>query len=107
MRENKHTDPPWLKDLRSKVKSRLRKQGATQAGLAWHLGISPKHVCQLLNGTVTGSPEMLDRLARSVGLQIVLAEGDKAPSIPGRRTSHRRKPRENDPSFLEALKEES
>jgi transcriptional regulator with XRE-family HTH domain len=91
-------DPPWLRDLRSKVKARLRAQGATQAGLAWHLGITEKHVSQLLTGKVDGTPEMLDRLARSVGLRITLADADSAPSIPGRR-----KPREPDPTFLAAI----
>jgi transcriptional regulator with XRE-family HTH domain len=98
-------EPPWLRDLRNKVRARLRAQGATQAGLAWHLGITEKHVSQLLTGKVDGTPEMLDRLARSVGLRITLAEADTKPSIPGRRTSRRRKPREPDPSFLAALKD--
>ena len=87
-------DPPWLIDLRRKVKARLRQQGATQVGLAWHLGITPKHVNQLLQGTVTGTPEMLDRLARAVGIEITLADAESRPSLPTRRTSHRRKPRE-------------
>jgi transcriptional regulator with XRE-family HTH domain len=90
----KPPDPPWLIDLRRKAKARLRAQGATQAGLAWHLGITEKHVCQLLTGKVVGTPEMLDRLARAVGIQITLADAEDAPSLPGRRTSHRRKPRE-------------
>lgn len=87
----KPADPPWLIDLRRKVRARLRAQGATQAGLAWHLGITEKHVSQLLSGTVTGTPEMLDRLARAVGLKITLADNGPAPSLPGRRTSRRRK----------------
>ena len=91
-------DPPWLRDLRSKVKARLRAQGATQAGLAWHLGITEKHMSQLLTGKVDGTPEMIDRLARSVGLRITLTEGDAAPSIPGRRTSRRRKLRDGEVS---------
>lgn len=86
----KPTDPLWVRDLRNKVRARLRAQGATQVGLAWHLGITPKHMTQLLTGTVTGTPGMLDRLARSVGLKIVLAEGDPAPSLPSRRTSRGR-----------------
>ena len=98
-------DPPWLRELRNKVKARLRAQGATQAGLAWHLGITEKHVSQLLTGKVDGTPEMLDRLARSVGLRITLTEGDTKPSIPGRRTSRRRKPREPDPTFLAAIED--
>ena len=88
-------DPPWLLDLRRKVKMRLRAQGATQAGLAWHMGITEKHICQLLNGTVTGTPDMLDRLAAAVGLRIAIVNSDgPAPSLPGRRQPRRRKPRE-------------
>ena len=99
----KPTDPLWVRDLRNKVRARLRQQGATQAGLAWHLGITPKHMTQLLTGAVTGTPEMLDALARSVGLKIILAEGDTAPTLPRRRTSRRRKLREADPTFEEAI----
>jgi len=88
-------DPPWVRDLRLKVRARLRRQRATQAGLAWHLGITPKHMSQLLNGVVTGTPDMLDRLAAAVGLRIVLAEAEgPVPSLPGRRPPRRRKPRE-------------
>lgn len=88
-------DPPWLADLRNKVRARLRKQGATQAGLAWHLGITPKHMCQLLTGKVQGTPEMLDRMATAVGLRIELADTEEpAPPLPRRRPSRRRKPRE-------------
>jgi transcriptional regulator with XRE-family HTH domain len=98
-------DPPWLRDLRNKVRTRLRAQGATQAGLAWHLGITPKHMSQLLTGKVDGTPEMLDRLARSVGLRIMLADADSAPSLPSRRTPRRGKLREAGPAALAATED--
>jgi hypothetical protein len=44
---------------------------------------------------------MLDRLARSAGLNIT-AEGDAAPSLPTRRTS-RRRPRETGPASEETI----
>lgn len=79
------TDPAWLTDLRGKVTAHLRAQGATQGGLAYHLGITPKHVCQLLSGKVTGSPEMLDQLAAACGLRILIGQSpDPAPVLPGR-----------------------
>lgn len=76
----------WLRDLRCKVRARLRAQGATQAGLAWHLGISEKHVSQLLTGKVAGSPEMLERIAAAAGLRIALTDADgPVPVLPRRR----------------------
>lgn len=43
-------DAQWVSVLRTEVKTRLRQQRATQAGLASHLGITEKHVSQLLSG---------------------------------------------------------
>jgi transcriptional regulator with XRE-family HTH domain len=88
---------PWLLDLRNKVRARLRAQGATQAGLAWHLGITEKHVSQLLTGQVTGSPEMLDRIAAAAGLRIAIVDAEApAPVLPRRRPGSGRRgvPRE-------------
>lgn len=77
---------PWLLDLCRQVKDRLRAQGATQAGLAWYLGITEKHLCQLLAGKVGGSPEMLGRLAAAVGLRIAIEDAPGPPPVlPGRR----------------------
>ena len=89
---------PWLRDLRNKVRARLRAQGSTQAGLAWHLGLSEKHVSQLLTGKVVGSPEMLDRIAASVGLRIAVVDAEgPAPVLPRRRPNRGRRgaPRED------------
>lgn len=86
------TGSPWLRDLRNKVRARLRAQGSTQAGLAWHLGLSEKHVSQLLTGKVVGSPEMLDRIAAAAGLRIVVTDAEgPAPVLPRRRPNKGRR----------------
>lgn len=80
------TRSPWLLELRREVKARLRGQGATQASLARYLGITEKHLSQLLTGRTDGSPEMLDRLAAAVGLRIVIADAPGPGAVlPGRR----------------------
>jgi transcriptional regulator with XRE-family HTH domain len=97
------TGSPWLRDLRCKVRARLRAQGATQAGLAWYLGITEKHVSQLLTGKVDGSTEMLGRLAAAVGLRITIADAAGPwPVLPGRRKHHR--PRHDAPGYEQVVK---
>ena len=71
---------PWLQHLRDEVRARLRARRATQAALARHLGISPKHLSQVLNGAVTGSPELHDRMAQAVGLRIAIVVTDLEPA---------------------------
>jgi len=96
------TCPPWLLNLRREVKARLREQGATQAGLAWYLGITEKHVCEFLAGHVGGSPEMLDRIAAAVGLRIAI-EDDPGPRpvLPGRRKHVRE--RHDEPGYEQVV----
>jgi transcriptional regulator with XRE-family HTH domain len=89
--------PPWLRHLRSEVRTRIRARNATQASLAAALGITPKHLSQVLTGTVVGSPQLLDRIAGAVGLRIVImATGrDPVPLAPdrrGRRSGRREAP---------------
>ncbi len=71
--------PPWLGRLRGEVLRHIRAQGSTQAALAAHLGITPKHMSQVLTGRVNGSPEMIDRIAGAVGLRIALVAGEGEP----------------------------
>jgi transcriptional regulator with XRE-family HTH domain len=75
--------PPWLRQLRAEVLLRVKAQHSTQAALAARVGISRKHLSQVLSGRVKGSPELLDRIARAVGLRIavVIAE-DEPPALP-------------------------
>jgi transcriptional regulator with XRE-family HTH domain len=76
----------WVQQLRGEVRARLKGQRATQLGLAERLGITPKHLNQMLTGKVTGSPEMLERMARAVGLQIViLDDGSLVPPVLAKR----------------------
>lgn len=71
--------PPWLRHLRAEVRTRIRARHATQASLAGWLGITPKHLSQVLTGTATGSPDLLDRIAGAVGLRIVIMDTGREP----------------------------
>jgi transcriptional regulator with XRE-family HTH domain len=79
--------PPWLKHLRAEVRARVRARNGTQASLAAAIGITPKHLSQVLTGKVAGSPQLLDRIAGAVGLRIVImATGrDPVPLTPDQR----------------------
>jgi transcriptional regulator with XRE-family HTH domain len=73
-------DVPWLRHLRAEVRARLEARHATQASLAAHLGISPKHVNQILSGKVIGSPDLLARMAEAMGMQIAIVITDREPA---------------------------
>ena len=51
----------------------------TQASLAGHLGITPKHVNQVLSGKIVGSPDLLTRMAEAVGLGIAIVVTGREP----------------------------
>jgi transcriptional regulator with XRE-family HTH domain len=74
------TDAPWLRHLRAEVRARLKARHVTQASLAAHLGISSKHLNQILIGKVTGSPDLLARLAEAMGMQIAIVITDREPA---------------------------
>jgi transcriptional regulator with XRE-family HTH domain len=69
----------WLDHLRRGVLTNIRAQKSTQAALAAHLGVSPKHMSQILTGKVNGSPEMLERIAEAAGLHIAVVVGENDP----------------------------
>lgn len=71
--------PPWLARLRTEVLRHIRAQGSTQAALAAHLGITEKHMSQVLTGRINGSPQLIDRIAAAVGLRIALVAGEGEP----------------------------
>lgn len=73
-------DAPWLRHLRAEVRARLEARRVTQASLAEHLGITPKHVNQVLSGKVTGSPDLLARMAEAMGMQIAIVITDREPA---------------------------
>jgi transcriptional regulator with XRE-family HTH domain len=62
--------PAWLDLLRDEVVIRLRLHGITQRQLAAHVGLSEKYLSQLLTGCATGSPYLIDKIARAMGLEI-------------------------------------
>lgn len=72
-------DTPWLRHLRAEVRARLQARHATQASLAAHLGISAKHLNQVLIGKVIGSPDLLARMAEAVGLEITVVDTGREP----------------------------
>ena len=72
----------WVRDLRTKVRMRLRDQGVPQAVLASHLGITQKHMSDVLNGKADGSPNLLASVAASVGLRIAVVDSDEGPLLP-------------------------
>ncbi len=74
------SDAPWLRHLRAEVRSRLEARHATQASLADHLGISAKHLNQVLGGHTSGSPALLSRIAEAVGLQIAIVVTGREPA---------------------------
>lgn len=85
-------DSLWLDQLRAEVLRRIKAQRSTQAALAAHLGISPKHMSQVLTGKVVGTPQMLDRIAEAVGLRIAIVVGEAEPvELP--RAAYRGRPR--------------
>ena len=56
--------------VKARIKAELRADGCTQKDLAWYLGLSEKHVSQMLTGRVTGTLQLLDDMARAVGLTL-------------------------------------
>ena len=68
-RKRKPLDAPgYLADLKSAIRAELNADGCTQKDLAWYLGLTEKHVSQVLTGKVTGRFEVLERMAAAVGL---------------------------------------
>lgn len=73
----------WIADLREQVAARLKEHGVTQVALADHLGITAKHMNQILHGIVVGAnPLLLERMAAAVGLRIAVADsGEPVPPL--------------------------
>jgi transcriptional regulator with XRE-family HTH domain len=89
----------WLQVLRSEVRARLKKQHATQISLAKYLGISPKHLSQILTGEVNCSPGVFTRMAEAMGLQIVIVDAGMEPV---KLAEDQRKYKSGRPSRIEA-----
>jgi len=57
------------------ITERLDAIGWSQADLAREMGVTQKHINQMLNGKATGSPGMLDFVAFTLGFEwVVTAE---------------------------------
>ena len=56
--------------VKEAIRRALRADGATQADLARHLGVSQKHVSQVLSGKVPGSPAFIEAMAEACGLAL-------------------------------------
>jgi transcriptional regulator with XRE-family HTH domain len=59
-----------LADIKAAIRAELKADGMTQADLAAYMGVSPKHVSQVLTGKVTGSMAFVERMASAVGLSL-------------------------------------
>lgn len=66
-----------LADLKRAIRDELRADGCTQKDLARYLGITEKHVSQVLTGKVAGHLGMLERMAAAVGLSVTCARGER------------------------------
>lgn len=73
-------DDPWG-TARAAITLELDRRGMRQVALAAALGLSPKHVNQVLTGAVT-SPAALTRIARHLGLTFTLAPTDPRQDTP-------------------------
>jgi len=58
----------YLASLKSAIRDELRADGCSQKDLAWFLGVSQKHVSNVLSGRVPGRFELVERMAAAVGL---------------------------------------
>lgn len=71
------SDTGPLADLKAAIRAELRADGATQADLARHMGLSEKHVSQVLSGKATGSMRMLEEMAAAVGLSVAVGRDER------------------------------
>ena len=57
-------------DLKAAIRAELEADGCSQKDLAGYLGLSEKHVSQVLTGQVIGTLWMLEKMAAAVGLSV-------------------------------------
>lgn len=65
----------FLAALKTAIRDELDASGCSQKDLATHLGMSEKHVSQVLTGKVTGTFGTLERMASAVGLTLGFRRG--------------------------------
>jgi len=66
----------WLTEVKARIKVELRKDGCTQKDLAGYLGLTEKHVSQILTGKVQGSHAVIESMARAVGVSLTVGVPD-------------------------------
>jgi transcriptional regulator with XRE-family HTH domain len=59
-----------LAAIKAAIRRELKADGCTQKDLARYLGISEKHMSQVLTGAVTGHLPLIERMAHAVGLTL-------------------------------------
>jgi transcriptional regulator with XRE-family HTH domain len=62
--------PETVASIKARIKAELRADGCTQKDLARYLGLSEKHVSQMLTGRVTGTLPLIEAMASAVGLSL-------------------------------------
>jgi transcriptional regulator with XRE-family HTH domain len=66
----------FLAALKTAIRDELEASGCSQKDLAGHLGMSEKHVSQVLTGKVAGTFETVEKMASAVGLVLGFRRGD-------------------------------
>jgi transcriptional regulator with XRE-family HTH domain len=61
-----------LAAIKAAIRTELKVDGCTQKDLARYLGISEKHVSQVLTGKVAGHLPLIERMAQAVGLSLLV-----------------------------------
>lgn len=62
------------------INAKLVELGMSQADLAREMGVTPKHINQMLTGKATGSPGMLDYCAHVLGFEWSVTASPAAPT---------------------------
>ena len=60
--------------IKAAIRAELKADGATQKDLARYLGITEKHVSQMLTGKVVGHLPLIERMAEAVGLTVTAVQ---------------------------------
>lgn len=66
----------YLDVIKEAIRTELKADGCTQKDLADYLGLSQKHVSQILTGKVQGSHDVIESMARALGLSLSTGKGD-------------------------------
>ncbi len=64
-----------LDAIKAAIRAELKADGCTQKDLARYLGVSEKHVSQVLTGKAEGHLRLISRMAEAVGLTVTVMAG--------------------------------